>query len=255
MKKLFLLFTLFIICLLAACAEKSSVPKEQKNVEEIEKSSVSEEKENTEEIEKTEDINKDSSSLNTEEGEIQEKEAAAYVDALIQATVFQNAEKYTEKAPGPESSEEKQKDGSTQKGFFKEIYKQNTKQNMTGLPVTDEQVDKLADAFLKALSVTEYKVIEAKAQSADKIKVTLSVKGFDDSLVNNKTEAELTQFISENKVGKEELIAKNMEVLTKNYEEVKDTLEPVNVEVDVDHNPDGSYVVMFQDQYLKGFVR
>ncbi|MED4534319.1 hypothetical protein [Metabacillus fastidiosus] len=247
MKKLFLLFTLFIICLLAACGEKSSVAEEQKNVEEIEKSPS--------ETEKTEETNKDSSSLNTEEGEIQEKEAAAYVDALIQATVFQNAEKYAEKAPGPESSEEKQKDGSTQKGFFKEIYKQNTKQNMTGLPVTDEQVDKLTDAFLKALSVTEYEVIEAKAQSADKVKVTVSVKGFDDNLVNNKTEAELTQFISENKVGKEELVAKSMEVLTKNYEEVKDTLEPVNVEVDVDHNPDGSYVVMFQDQYLKGFVR
>src|SRR5699024_2669687 len=61
-----------------------------------------------------------------------EKEASEYVDALILATVFQDADGFIEKAPDSMSDEDKKSEAEMQADFFKEIYIENTKNNLAG---------------------------------------------------------------------------------------------------------------------------
>ncbi len=181
-----------------------------------------------------------------------EEEASAYVDALIQATVFQNVDKYMEKAP--DSKEDKKSDGQMQKNLFKDFYIQNTKQNMQGSSVSDKQINDLADAFLGALSKTKYEIVDVTVQTERDIAVTVSVEGIDDASIYQEAGQELKELYENEEIGKEELDAKNIEILIQKYNEVEALTEPKIVEVDVTRNQD-SYEVLMQDQYLAGFVQ
>src|SRR5690625_2259408 len=71
-------------------------------------------------------------------------EAASYLDALIQATVFQDVDGFVSAAPESMSKEDSQEEAEVQRDFFKEIYIENTRANMEGTGVTDEQIETLA---------------------------------------------------------------------------------------------------------------
>ncbi len=194
--------------------------------------------------------------LDDKNKKVYEDEASAYVDALIQATVFQNADEFIKKAPDSMSKSDKEAEGEVQRDFFKEMYIENTKTNMEGTGVTDKEISSLTDAFLKALSKTKYKIVSAEAYSAEDIVVTLSIEGLDDTKIYEDTDDQLYDVFMDGKVEEEDLISKNIEILIDNYKGVDTLLDPVEVEVDVTRDGDGSYLVMTQDQYLiGGFVQ
>lgn len=193
-----------------------------------------------------------SGDLSDEEKELYEEEAAAYLDALIQATVFQNAEGFVEKAPDSMTKEDKEAEAEIQRDFFKEMYSQNTKTNMEGLGVSDEEISDLTDAFLEALSITKYEIVGAEAISSEDIVVTVSIEGLDDAKIYEETDEQLYDEFMENEMTEDELVSKNMELLTENYKKEDAVLNPVEVEVDVTREGEGSYLVMLQDQYLVG---
>lgn len=195
----------------------------------------------------------DEMTLSKKEKKTYEEEAAAYVDALIQATVFQDEDQYVKKAPGS-SKKEKENAAEVQKTQFKEIYLQNTKQNMEGANVTEEDIHDLADAFLGALSKTSYEVVDAKVQSDKEITVTLEVEGIDETALYLETSEELQSLYDEGEITEEEIDAKNIELLVKKYKEIDELSDPVIVDVDVIREAN-QYFVFMQDQYLEGFVK
>lgn len=196
--------------------------------------------------------NGDTKDLKDEDKELYEKEAAEYVDALIQATVFQDADKFIKKAPKSMSEEDKKSEAEVQRDFFKEIYIQNTKDNMEGTGVTDKEISDLADAFLKALSTTKYEIVDSEAISDEDFVVTVSIQGIDDSKVYQDTEDQLYDVVMKEDFSEDEIFSKNMELLIKNYKGVDSLLDPVEVKVDVTKKGEGSYLVVMQDQFLVG---
>lgn len=184
-----------------------------------------------------------------------EKEASAYVDALIQATVFQDEKGFKEKAPKSMDKKDVEEEAKTQKEFFKEIYRDNTKANMEGTGASDKDIDKLTDAFMEALGKTKYKMADAKATSGTQVVVTVSVEGIDDQAIYADTEKQLYEVIEKEQISDEaEAVSKNLEILAKNYENVDTLTNPTEVEVNVMYEG-GKYVVLLQDEYLAGFVQ
>src|SRR5699024_1435408 len=59
--------------------------------------------------------------LDADTKEEMEKEAGEYVDALIQATIFQDQDGFVDAAPSSMSDEEKESAAKTQQEMFKEI--------------------------------------------------------------------------------------------------------------------------------------
>lgn len=193
--------------------------------------------------------------LDDEERETLETEAAAYLDALIQATVFQDAEEFINRAPDVYTEEEKASEAETQRDFFKEMYIQNTQQNMLDANVTEEEIQDLADAFMHALSTTDYEVVDAYAESAEDIVVTVSVEGISDTSVYLETEQELIMLYEDGEITADEIESKNLEILTEKYYGIDELLDPVEVDVYVMQDGAGTYAVLMQDQYLAGFVQ
>lgn len=190
--------------------------------------------------------------LKDEDKELYAKEAAEYVDALIQATVFQDADEFIKKAPKSMSEEDKKAEAEVQRDFFKEIYIQNTKDNMEGTGVTDDEINGLAEAFLKALSTTKYEIVDSEAISDEDFVITVSIQGIDDAQVYKDTEDQLYEVFKKEDISEDEIISKNMEILIQNYESVDSLLDAVEVKVDVTKEGEGSYLVMMQDQFLVG---
>ena len=193
--------------------------------------------------------------LSDEEQETLENESAAYLDALIQATVFQDAEEFINRAPDSYPEEEKTSEAETQRDFFREMYIQNTQQNMLEANVTEEEITDLAEAFMHALSTTDYEIVGADAESADNIIVTVSIEGINDTSVNLETEQELIALYEDGEVADDEIESKNLEILTEKYYDIDEILAPVEIEVHVMQDDDGTYAVLLQDQYLAGFVQ
>ncbi|WP_080873865.1 DUF6612 family protein [Oceanobacillus timonensis] len=193
--------------------------------------------------------------LSAEEKETLEAEASDYLDALIQATVFQDAEASMDLLPDSYSEEEKKTEAETQRDMFKDIYIQNTEQNMQGANVTEEEVTDLADAVMYALSTTDYEIMDAHAESVDNIVVTISVEGIDDTSIYQETDQELLELYENGEIADEEIDSKNMEILIEKYNDIDELLSPVELDVHVMQNPDDTYVVIAQDQYLAGFFQ
>lgn len=191
---------------------------------------------------------------NDEELEDVEDDAADYLEALIEATVFQDEEKFVDKVPDTYPEDSKESDAEMQKEFFKETYIQNTLGNLAGTDVSEEDVEELADAFLHALSQTKYEVIEKDALDEDNIVVTLSVEGIDDPAIYKEVEKELGELYEEGEIDDDELDTKNIELLIEKYEDLEDLSSSLDVDVEVTKDTDGSYDVLLQDQFLQGFV-
>ncbi|UAC48058.1 hypothetical protein K6959_15965 [Bacillus aquiflavi] len=202
---------------------------------------------------KVDDEKKEEVTWSKEEKELYEQEAANYLDALIQATVYQNVEGYVEKVPGSQSIEEKQKDGEFQKNLFIGIYIENTKRNIPG--ADDQQIEALANAFMNALKNTRYKVIGAKADKDHFFKVTLEIEGIDQAKLNHEVQMTLMDEMSKGSITQKDLSKRDFELQIEKYNGEIERLKPITISVDVIRNGNGSYMVLMQDQYLLTFVQ
>lgn len=193
-------------------------------------------------------------SLSGEEKETMEKDAGKYLEALIEATVFQDKEAFIKNVPDSYPEESIESDADLQKDFFKETYIQNTLANFEGTDVSEEQVEELADAFMEALSQTKYEVIDQEAQDEETVIVTISVEGINDQAIYAKVDEKLQELDEAGELDGENLDKKNIEILQEQFEELEDLSSPTEVDVDVTKEQDGAYNVYMQDQYLEGFV-
>lgn len=180
-----------------------------------------------------------------------EQEAIEYLDGLIQATIYQNADGFVDSESNLMSEKEKRELGEMEKELFKEIYIQNTKRNMEGSGVTDEQINDLADAFIKALSTTKYEILDATFTSDREVEITLEVEGIDDGSIYSEVDEELYRAIMDGKVEEEDLATVNIDMLIEKYNEKHDLVAPKKVKVYGIRNNDGTYGIM-QDQFLIG---
>ena len=186
--------------------------------------------------------------------DVDPNEAASYLDALIQATIFQDADGFVDATPESMSKEDSEEEGKVQRDFFREIYIENTKGNMDGTGVTDEQVEALADAFINALGETAYEIVDAEETGDGAVLVTVSVQGLDDTKIYADTDDILYELIESGEVTEDNFIDKNMDILTGMYEDA-DILDAVEVQVNVFKEGD-NYLVPSQDEYLiGGFVQ
>lgn len=191
--------------------------------------------------------------LDNEDQEAYEEEAMDYLEAMIQATVFQNAEKYAEVVPGPGSDDEKLEQGETEVEQFREIYIQNTESNMGSFEVSDEAIENLADSFLGAMEQTKYEIEEAEADSETEISVTITVQGINDGAVYEEVEQELAKEAEEGEIKEEDIAERNIEILADTYSDVDDISDELTYDVTIFRTGDGTYEVV-QDEYLEGFV-
>ncbi|WP_054950776.1 DUF6612 family protein [Numidum massiliense] len=194
--------------------------------------------------------------LSKKESKTYEQEATDYLEAMIQATVYQNVDGYVENIPGSQSKKEKREDGEAEKLLFVEFYKQNLQNSLqqSGEKIEDKQLDAVADAFLNALSQTKYKIVDAKAKSADEIIVRLDIEGFNDTAINEEIFPPLAQQYEDGKISTEEFTKKLFNALIEKYKGDIALEKPATTEVTVLRNNDGSYTVI-QDQYLMVFVQ
>ncbi|GAE30256.1 DUF6612 family protein [Halalkalibacter hemicellulosilyticus] len=189
--------------------------------------------------------------LSAKEIEVIEEEAATYVDALIQATVFQNADGFGEIVAGSRSDDDKQADGEFQRDSFVEFYRQNTKRNM-GDHVSDELIDELADSYMNALSQTDYEVIDAQLIDDEQIIVTLSITGLFDSLIMYEIEHELTEAIELGDENVDNWLEYQVELMIDAYNGPFVEGQTTEATVHVLRDSDGAYHVLMQDEYLLG---
>lgn len=193
--------------------------------------------------------------INTESDQNAE-EAAQYLDALIQATVFQNVNNYVSKDPNPVSKSEKIEQANLQKDSFIGFYLNNTKNNLkqTNSIVSDVELQKLADAFLGALSHTKYKILNSRAENDTTYIVTLEVEGFNDMEIQTKASAPLIDEYEAGQITLEQVGQQSITLLTEAYNKGVTLQPPVTVNVNVTKN-NGQYTVLLQDQYLLSFAQ
>ncbi|MCK0472777.1 DUF6612 family protein [Halalkalibacter sp. APA_J-10(15)] len=189
--------------------------------------------------------------LSEEEVEVIEEEAATYVDALIQATVFQNVDGFGETVAGSRSDDKKQADGEFQRDSFVEFYRQNTRRNMGDL-VRDELIDELADSYMNALSQTTYEVVDSQLMDEEQIIVTLSITGLFDSLIMYEIEQDLTEAIELGEEDVDNWLEYQVELMIDAYNGPFVEAETTEATVHVLRESDGAYHVLMQDEYLLG---
>lgn len=221
---------------------------------EYEYSKYNEEKDVTPPEETTDDKAEPKTESETDtDPDINKEDAAAYLDALIQATVYQDVEGYIKALPKSMKDSDNKNDGEFQRDTFKNLYIENTKQNMDGMGIKDKEFEDLGDAFLEALKKTKYDVVSTEVVE-DRAVVTLSVEGINDSKVYQDTNEKVAEIADEEDLEMEELAKKNIEMLIDSYKDVEIT-EPIDIEVNVS-KVSGDYQVLLQDEFLvDGFVQ
>lgn len=187
--------------------------------------------------------------------DLTEEEAAAYLDAIIQATVYQNAEGFVELAPESMGADRIKSDAAIFQDTFKSIYVENSKEawGWTDVKIPDEQHEALAEAFLNAIAKTEYEVIEQKKSDTGVI-VTLLVHGMNDTAINEKAAIEMIRLIETEEMSQEKALEKLFEDLIYAYNNVEELEEPVSVDVEV-YKINENFIVEQDEYLLGGFVQ
>lgn len=182
--------------------------------------------------------------------EINEEDAADYLDALIQATIYQDVDSYTKTLPETMQGSSSKDDGELQRDMFKHYYIENTKQNMEGLEIEDEAIEALGEAFIGALGKTKYDRVSTEIVE-DRVVVTLSVQGINESKTYEEVGKKMEEIAGNENLEMEELIKKDIELQIEAYHEV-DITKPKEVIVNVSSLGEGQYAVPLQDEFLHG---
>lgn len=180
-----------------------------------------------------------------------EKAAAAYLDGLIQATVFQDIEE----AVRVSNETLDESEAELHQSFFREIYIDNTKANMIDVSIEDDVFEDLADGFFAGLAKTNYEVIDATyAVIEDSVIVTIEVEGIDDQAIYQQVEEDLSKKLEDKDVSAEEFVELNLEILGDSYASYEDLLDPVEIEVIVTWDETSGFFV-YQDDFLQVFIQ
>lgn len=180
-----------------------------------------------------------------------EESAEAYLDGIIQATVFQNVDEAVNVSNGAVTEEV----AEIQKSSFRDVYIDNTKANMGDVSIDDSYFEELADAFLAAIGETSYQIVDSQYDGLEEaVIVTLEVEGIDDYAVSMQTEEDMQKVIEDDDLSQEELIEENLEILADNYKVYDETLEPVEIDIFLPIIEEDEFY-MNHDDYLQAFIQ
>ncbi|WP_346243930.1 DUF6612 family protein [Shouchella clausii] len=195
--------------------------------------------------------------LSYDQQEQYEQEAADYVDAMIQATVFQNEEEYAARAPGDQSEDEKKEEGAKQKDEFGDLFKMFFGLGLEELNVNEDVIEEASAAYLKLLQGSNYLMLESNAQSEDTFEVVVSVEGIMLDNIQREIDLLLQNELNSGSISEEsseeELVQAMVSVLEKVAAE-DHLAEAREVSVEV-NRAGGSYMILDQDQYLDAFIQ
>nr|WP_280146991.1 DUF6612 family protein [Priestia megaterium]MDH3173783.1 hypothetical protein [Priestia megaterium] len=186
------------------------------------------------------------------------KEAEQYVDALIQATVYQNTDQFVAKHPNQEDKKQVKEKGEFQKSSFVEFFETNFKGALSSLSsnITDEQLNEISRAFLKALSSTKYKIKDAAYSAEDDAYVVqVEIQGFNDASVLAEVMTPLAEKYQAGELSNEQLVNELIDGVAKRYREPVELLPAKTVPVHVVRNGEKDYEVLMQDEYLLTFAQ
>ena len=186
------------------------------------------------------------------------KEAEQYVDALIQATVYQNTDQFVAKHPNQQDKKQVKEKGEFQKSSFVEFFETNFKGALSSLSsnITDEQLNEVSSAFLKALSSTKYKIKDAAySDEDDAYVVQVEIQGFNDASVLAEIMTPLAEKYQAGELSNEQLVNELIDGVAKRYREPVELLPAKTVPVHVVRNGEQDYEVLMQDEYLLTFAQ
>nr|WP_277717661.1 hypothetical protein [Priestia megaterium]WEZ31677.1 hypothetical protein P5650_19400 [Priestia megaterium] len=186
------------------------------------------------------------------------KEAGQYVDALIQATVYQNTDQFVAKHPNQQDKKQVKEKGEFQKSSFVEFFETNFKGALSSLSsnITDEQLNEVSSAFLKALSSTKYTIKDAAySDEDDAYVVQVEIQGFNDASVLAEVMTPLAEKYQAGELSNEQLVNELIDGVAKRYREPVELLPAKTVPVHVVRNGEQDYEVLMQDEYLLTFAQ
>ncbi|MFT7828998.1 DUF6612 family protein [Priestia megaterium] len=186
------------------------------------------------------------------------KEAGQYVDALIQATVYQNTDQFAAKHPNQQDKKQVKEKGEFQKSSFVEFFETNFKGALSSLSsnITDEQLNEVSSAFLKALSSTKYTIKDAAySDEDDAYVVQVEIQGFNDASVLAEVMTPLAEKYQAGELSNEQLVNELIDGVAKRYREPVELLPAKTVPVHVVRNGEKDYEVLMQDEYLLTFAQ
>ncbi|PFA99403.1 hypothetical protein CN383_17315 [Priestia megaterium] len=186
------------------------------------------------------------------------KEAGQYVDALIQATVYQNTDQFAAKHPNQQDKKQVEEKGEFQKSSFVEFFETNFKGALSSLSsnITDEQLNEVSSAFLQALSSTKYTIKDAAySDEDDAYVVQVEIQGFNDASVLAEVMTPLAEKYQAGELSNEQLVNELINGVAKRYREPVELLPAKTVPVHVVRNSEKDYEVLMQDEYLLTFAQ
>lgn len=194
--------------------------------------------------------------LTFEQQEQYEQESMDYIEAMIQAGVFQNVDEYVERVPGDADEEEKREAGESYQQSFRDEFQLGINLGFEGLDLSDELINDYADAMLSQFAKTNYLILDSSAISEDTFMVEVSIEGLDMLAVDRELDLLLTEELSngnyDENITDEEIIAVLVEVMNRVDGDSLMPAREVSVEV---NRAGGGYLLLDEEPLISGFVQ
>ncbi len=191
--------------------------------------------------------------------ELHTLEAQLYVDALIQATVFQDVEAFVNLHPYSTDMEFVRKKGENHRTMFNDIFisdfMRGFNQNSISHFISDEQANEFMEAFLSALSQTRYYTEGAiYDETNDIFLVSVSIEGFSIEKLITEVLLPIAYRFENGELSESQAMEMYITNLTIRLQEPIVLEPPSTAEVPVVRNGESHYEVLMQDSYLTHFV-
>lgn len=194
--------------------------------------------------------------LSFDEQEQFEQEAFDYVDAVIQANIYQNVDEYVERAPTG-SEEEKREAGDAEQQSFVELYTMALAVDMEEFGVEEEKLMELSEAMLSGYSKSEYMILDSKAIAEDTFHVTVSIQGLSQIDLSRELDLVLTEKMMNGEITEDssgdEVADAFIDSLDTIYDQNISLNEPRDVIVEV-NRAGGGYMILDYTSYIDGFI-
>ncbi|TSB47676.1 hypothetical protein [Alkalicoccobacillus porphyridii] len=185
-----------------------------------------------------------------------EDEAFQYVDAVIQANIYQNVDEYVERAPIG-SEEEKRESGEAEQQSFLEEFAMAFGFGTGELGMSDEKVLELTEAYVQGYSQSEYMIVDSKAVAEDTFQVTVNVQGINQAEIERELDLLLTEQVMNGNLNEEtegdEMADAIIDALDRLYGEGPSLNEARDITVEV-VRAGGSYILFDHSEYINGFI-
>lgn len=179
-----------------------------------------------------------------------EAEAQDYLDAFIQATVYQNEALFIERAPNSMDEVDKEEEALHWKEAFHEMYTQFIMDSFHFPVEYKGEVEEVTNAFMNALQVTEYEMVESTYIGDDLFAVTLLVNGIDeDAIFDLITDTVFNEYVADN-LTDEQYYDETIKELTNYFNQIDEPLEQVENTTIIEWLGDGEYLVILDDEYF-----